>query len=162
MWRVDFFVLYAGLTSSLRQNPLSTRQNPLLHSPSLESSSLLYGYCKDCLSLVIKDYGTHTLSGIRKRRLKESSSQTTSSKKYSFSSSGKVTTLPPSQGSGDRSNQTETPLRECLCCEAITMFFLNAIQPLAISLEIPGVSRQFGAIFVLQLFSSKRTYILCV
>nr|DAK04869.1 MAG TPA: hypothetical protein [Caudoviricetes sp.] len=80
MWRVDFFVLYAGLTSSLRQNPLPTRQNPLLHSPSLGTSSLLYGYCKDCLSLVIKDYGTHTLSGIRKRRLKESSSQTTSSK----------------------------------------------------------------------------------
>nr|DAO25737.1 MAG TPA: hypothetical protein [Caudoviricetes sp.] len=70
---MDFFVLYASFTSSLRQNPL-------LHSPSHGTSSLLYGYCKECLALVIKDYGTHTLSGIRKRRLKESSSQTTSSK----------------------------------------------------------------------------------
>ena len=149
-------------TSSLRQNPLSTRQNSLLHSPSLESSSLLYGYCKDCLSLVIKDYNTHTLSGIRKRRLKESSSQTTSSKKYSFSSSGKVTTLPPSQGSGDRSDQTETHSPRVSLLRSYTIEFLNAIQPLAFSLEFPGVSRQFGAIFVLQLFSSKRTYILCV
>lgn len=66
-------------TTSLRQNPL-TRQNTLSPHPLSKTSSLLYGYCKDRMALVIKDYNTHTLSGIRKRRLKESSSQTTSSK----------------------------------------------------------------------------------
>ena len=151
-----------GFLCPLREFTSSLRQNPLLHSPSLETSSLLYGYCKDCVSLVIKDYNTHTLSGIRKRRLKESSSQTTSSKNSLSHLLVWSLRSRPRKAQAIALTKPRHILRECLCCEAITMFFLNVIQPLAFSLEFPGVSRQFGAIFVLKLFSSKRTYILCV
>ena len=118
-------LLYAK-THSLSTHPLS---NPLHFTTVI---------VKECLALVIKDYDTHTLSGIRKRRLKESSSQTTSSKNSLSHLLVKSLRSRPRKAQAIALTKPRHTLRECLCCEAITIEFLNAIQPLAISLEISG------------------------